>query len=167
MGTRKERVEELVLQALSETLHSRWRTESVGITLTGVRLSDDLKNARVFFTVFGGRTQASRAAKFLLSIRSELRRRLGGEVVLKYTPSIEFEYDISIERQERVLSILDEMQEHDNSSSHDAGEASSEDAEGGSGKPEEQAAPRRRTQRERDSLKYKRRRFDFRDSQDE
>ena len=36
MGQRKIRVGELVLRQLSEMLHSRWRAESVSITLTEV-----------------------------------------------------------------------------------------------------------------------------------
>ena len=166
MGTRKDRVEELVLQALSERLHSRWRTESVGITLTGVRLSDDLKCAKVFFTVLGGRAQAARAAKFLLSIRSELRKRLGGEVVLKYTPSIEFEYDISIERQERVLFLLDEIDSQERAAAEkNSADASCDEGSGESGEGE--PSRERRTDKQRRLLKYKRERFDFRNGQED
>ena len=109
MGQRKIRVGELILRQLSEALHSRWRAESVSITLTEVDISPDLRKARVYYSAVGGRESVAKAGKLLMSLRGELRRMLGKEVVLKYTPELQFIYDPSVERGMHLLSVMDEI----------------------------------------------------------
>ena len=109
MGERKIRVGELVKRELSAIIHGRWRSESVAITITEADVSPDLKRARIYYSTIGGRDVAAKAGKFLMSKRNELRKLLGKNVVLKYTPEIEFVYDLSIERGMRVLEALDEL----------------------------------------------------------
>ena len=110
MGERKIRVGELVKREISRIIHERWRSESVKITLTEADVSPDLKRARIYYSVLGGREDAAKAAKFLMSKRGELRRMLGKNVVLKYTPELEFAYDPSIERGMKILSLMDEIE---------------------------------------------------------
>lgn len=98
-------------QCLSDCLHSRWRSESVNITLTDVDVSPDLRNASVYFSVLGSREDSAKALKFLLSIRNELRFLMGKEVILKYTPALNFILDNSISRGMRVMDLLDELDE--------------------------------------------------------
>ena len=109
MGQRKIRVGELILRQLSEALHSRWRAESVSITLTEVDISPDLRKARVYYSAVGGRESVAKAGKLLMSLRGELRRMLGKEVVLKYTPELQFIYDPSVDRGMHLLSVMDEI----------------------------------------------------------
>lgn len=110
MGERKIRVSELVKREISRIIHERWRSESVKITLTEADVSPDLKRARIYYSVLGGREDAAKAAKLLMSKRGELRRMLGKNVVLKYTPELEFAYDPSIERGMKILSLMDEIE---------------------------------------------------------
>ena len=110
MGERKIRVGELVKREISRIIHERWRSESVKITLTEADVSPDLKRARIYYSVLGGREDAAKAAKLLMSKRVELRRMLGKNVVLKYTPELEFAYDPSIERGMKILSLMDEIE---------------------------------------------------------
>lgn len=109
MGERKIRVGELVKRELSALLHSRWRSESVAITITEVDISPDLRNARVYYSVIGGREAVAKAGKFLMSIRNQLRHLLGQKVVIKYTPELRFVYDPSVERGMHILEKLDEL----------------------------------------------------------
>ena len=110
MGQRKIRVGELVLHELSGLLHSRWRSESVAITLTEVDISPDLKNARVYYSVLGDRENVARAGRLLASIKKELRQMLGKKVILKYTPDLQFVFDSSAERAMRLLATMDELE---------------------------------------------------------
>ena len=114
MGERKIRVGELVKRGLSAIIHGRWRSEAVAITITEADVSPDLKRARIYYSTIGGREVAAKAGKFLMSKRNELRKMLGKNVVLKYTPEIEFVYDLSIERGMRVLEALDELDAESN-----------------------------------------------------
>ena len=96
------------------------RSESVKITLTEADVSPDLKRARIYYSVIGGREDAAKAAKFLMSKRGELRRMLGKNVVLKYTPELEFAYDPSIERGMKILSLMDEIEADEARNSEEA-----------------------------------------------
>ena len=57
MGERKIRVGELVKREISRIIHERWRSESVKITLTEADVSPDLKRARIYYSVLGGRRE--------------------------------------------------------------------------------------------------------------
>lgn len=109
MGERKIRVGELIKRELSMALHGRWRAESVAITLTGVDISPDLKKAKVYYSVLGGREAAAKAGKFLASVRGELRGIIGKNIVIKYTPELSFVYDPSVERGMHIIELLDEI----------------------------------------------------------
>ena len=133
MGDRHIRVGELVLRELSGLLHTRWRSESAAITLTGIDMSPDLKRARVWYSAVGSGSGAAQAGRFLARIRKDLRMKLGKAVVLKYTPEIEFAFDRSAERAMRVEELLDELgaASHDGDFSPDAAAGQSEEGRPG------------------------------------
>ena len=110
MGERKIRVGELVKRELSMALHGRWRSESVAITLTEVDIAPDLKKARVYYSVLGNREAVAKAGKFLMSVRNELRRIVGKNIKIKYTPELSFVYDPSVERGMRILEVMDDIE---------------------------------------------------------
>ncbi len=121
MGQRKIRVGELVLRELSQLLHSRWRGESVAITLSEVDMSPDLRSARVYYSVIGGREAVAAAGRFLMKIRGELRRLLAKNVILKYTPELHFIFDPSGERGMRIIAALDELEAAESASNAEGG----------------------------------------------
>lgn len=110
MGERKIRVGELIKRELSMALHGRWRSESVAITLTEVDVAPDLKKARVYYSVLGNREAVAKAGKFLMSVRNELRRIVGKNIKIKYTPELNFVYDPSVERGMRILEVMDDIE---------------------------------------------------------
>ena len=55
----------------------------------------------------------AKAGKFLMSIRNELRRIVGKNVVIKYTPELNFVYDPSVERGMKILEALDELEQQE------------------------------------------------------
>lgn len=109
MSERTVRVGELVLRELSETLHSRWRAESVGITLTHADVAPDLRKARVYYTAIGGREAQANAGRFLLKIRKELKAEMVKNITLKNIPHLEFFYDHCVDRGTRIMELLDEL----------------------------------------------------------
>ena len=128
MGQRKIRVGELIRRELSEILHSRWRTETVAMTITEVYISPDLRNARVYYSVVGGRENVAKIGRLLASIKRELKQLLSKKVILKYTPELNFVFDPSAERAMRILSVLDELDEADNVSEDYSEESDDEDS---------------------------------------
>jgi len=113
MGQRSLRVNVLVKQALSTILHTRFRGDCVNMTITDVDVSPDLRNARIYYSVFGGPEKEKAAAKFIRQRAHELRRLVGKEIVLKYLPYFRFELDNSIERGVDMVQLLDDVAEED------------------------------------------------------
>ncbi len=109
---RQQRVRELLKRTVGEILRRELDSESCGIiTVNDVGMANDLHSAMIFVSVLGSDEQKRTAAKSLKSERSRIQYMLGREVVLKYTPRIKFELDDAIEAGNRVMSILEEMEQ--------------------------------------------------------
>ncbi len=102
------RVNELVRREISEILHTRFRSECVGITITEVKVANDLRSARVYYAVLGAQEDAKIANVFLKNQGREIRHLLGKRVVLKYTPFLKFVHDESVARGFHMNDLLDE-----------------------------------------------------------
>jgi len=107
--SRVARINELVRRELSDLLHIRYRDRAVGITVTDVNVMPDLRSARVYYSVLGGAKERLDAERLLSELKPQLRSSLGKNVILKYTPSLEFVFDESMERGSRTLAILAEL----------------------------------------------------------
>src|SRR2546423_12270044 len=102
-GRRPERVAEMILREISHLLLRDLKDPRLrGITLTRVRITDDLRHARVFFSHLQGRPQAAEAVKGFQSASGFIRRQIGRALQLRYTPELAFEYDPGIESAARV-----------------------------------------------------------------
>ena len=109
MGLRSERVNELVRREISDYLHVRYRAESTYLTILAARISPDLRNGTVVYSVLGDEEQVERVARFFKTKTGEIRNALGKRIVLKYLPKLSFVCDDSIEKGNQVLRILDEL----------------------------------------------------------
>lgn len=110
MSSRILRVNELVRREISAYLHTRYQTESVRLTITGVEVSPDLHDGRVFFSVLGGEELAEDCVRWLREKTGEIRSVVGKNVVLKRLPRFEFVLDAAPVRGARVLQVLDEIE---------------------------------------------------------
>lgn len=113
MSQRTVRINELLRLEISEQIHRRWPTESVRITITNVKISPDLHDARIYFAVVGDHNAAIQAHAFLTSITKELRMAVSKRVILKYTPTYKFIEDRGIEESANVIAALDRVAEED------------------------------------------------------
>ena len=110
MGLRSQRVNELVRREISDYLHVRYRSESTFLTILGARISPDLRNGTVLYSVLGDEEQIDQAANFFKSKVGEIRNALSKRIVLKYLPKLSFVRDDSIEKGNEVLRILDDLE---------------------------------------------------------
>ena len=109
---RPERVAQMVQQLLGEIFARGMRDPRIGlVTITGVKMSPDLREARVYWTVHGDPEQRKHTAKGLENARGFLRREIGSELKLRITPELHFTYDEAIDRGERIDQLL--RQVHD------------------------------------------------------
>jgi ribosome-binding factor A len=96
--SRSERVSGLIRKALSEFLQkevSDPRLERA--TITGVKLSPDLKIAKIFFATYGGSSDKEAMTAGFQSARGYLKRHLAGKLGLRYMPEFQFFYDESLD----------------------------------------------------------------------
>jgi ribosome-binding factor A len=106
---RPERVAEAVLRELSQMLLRDLKDPRLrGVTLTAVRMSDDLRRGWVFFSHLEGEPRAKAAAQGFQSAGGFIRHRIGRELGLRFTPQLDFEFDPGIERAARIEALLRE-----------------------------------------------------------
>lgn len=111
MAKRKIRVNELLKREISDILHTRYRSESVYITITDVDISPDLRAGCVFYSVLGDENRKRQCGAFLHSIQDEIARELPRRVILKYFPKLSYAYDDSLEKGHRVLELMESLDE--------------------------------------------------------
>jgi ribosome-binding factor A len=111
MSLRLERVRELLKRELGEIIRRELPISEAGlITVNEVGVAPDLKSATVFVGVIGTPQQRQKAANLLDKESKRIQGMIGRAVVLKYTPHLKFVIDEAIERGNRVLEILDEIE---------------------------------------------------------
>jgi ribosome-binding factor A len=117
---RKDRVSELLVQAISEMVRLKIKDPRVqGVTITGVKMSADIKSAIVFFSSLAD-GKADEHKKGLEAATGYIRRQLRSELDLKYIPELQFIYDTSFDVGVRIDKILKEIgvSEGDDESEH-------------------------------------------------
>jgi len=106
-GRRPERVAELLMRELSEMLVRDLKDPRLrGVTLTGAKMSDDLRHGRVFFSHLEGSKRAPSVISGFKSASGFIRRELGRSLGLRYTPEVDFEFDAGPERAARIDELL-------------------------------------------------------------
>lgn len=79
------------------------------VTLTRVHVTPDLQQARVHYTVLGDEKARAASGRALERAAPFLRRQIGSRLRLKRVPELLFSYDDSIEGQDRIERILNEL----------------------------------------------------------
>jgi ribosome-binding factor A len=111
-GDRMRRVDEAMREVLSDAITSELKDPRVGfVTVTAVDTSPDLRHARVFVSVLGEQPVRRRSMDGLRSAQGYLQKRVAGELRLKHTPTLEFAYDDTVDRGQRINQLLAEGEE--------------------------------------------------------
>jgi ribosome-binding factor A len=98
----KERVAIVVLEHLNDP--------RLGfVTITGVELSGDKRHAKVLYTVLGTPAQQRTTGRALQDAAPHIQERLAPGLHLRAMPALRFVYDGSIEKESRVLELIDEI----------------------------------------------------------
>jgi len=106
-GARPERVGEEVRKELAVILAREVHDPGIGfVTLTRTKVSPDLTLVRVYYTLIGD-DKAKRATQLALERATPfLRRQIGARVRLRRVPELRFEFDRSVEHQDRIEQLL-------------------------------------------------------------
>ena len=107
---RSDRVGDLILEVISELLRKDIRDPRVqAVTLTGAKVSKDLRHARVYFNLLGGQNDRSEVLAGLKSATGFIRARVGKQLKLRFVPAIEFTYDDSEDEAQRIDELLKQV----------------------------------------------------------
>jgi ribosome-binding factor A len=110
-GTRPSRVREEFREILAEEI-LKLKDPRVGfVTVTGVKVTPDLRRAIVFYTALGDEKDRKATAAGLRSATAHLRRVLGHQIRLKTLPVLEFEEDETAETAERIERLIQQLHE--------------------------------------------------------
>ena len=108
---RLERVRELLKRAIGEVIRREIPVGKAGlITVNDVEIAGDLRNARVFISVLGNAEQQKTGLATLQHSRGRIQSLVAKAVVLKYIPHLRFVVDESVERGNRVLQLIEELE---------------------------------------------------------
>jgi ribosome-binding factor A len=91
---RARRLGEAIAQIVAEMLERRIKDPRLGfVTVTEARVTGDLREATVFYTVYGSEAERADTAAALASATGLIRSEVGRQTGIKHTPSITFETD--------------------------------------------------------------------------
>ena len=110
MKHRLERVNELMRRELGDLINREVTFQAALVTVQQVDISADLKSAYVYISVMGTPEQSSEALARLHAARKNLQHLLSKRVVLKFTPHLHFKLDDTIERGNRIIDLLGEIE---------------------------------------------------------
>lgn len=111
---RPERVRGLLQEAVADILLREVKDPRVsGVTVTGAKLSPDLRTARIFVRMLQSDTDETRAEALagLRSATGYVRRQVATRLRLRYTPTIEFAYDRTLDEANRLESLFHKLKQ--------------------------------------------------------
>ena len=110
MKQRAQRVSEELRKIISQILLEELNDPRLGfITITRIEVTDDLRYARVFYSVLGDEGQKASTAEALGEHLSRIRRMAVESINMKFAMEIKFEVDPSIDHSFRIDSILKQI----------------------------------------------------------
>ena len=113
--SRADRVAELIKQEISDIMMKKIRDPRIGFaSITEVELTEDLKIAKVYFSILGTDKQKEDSMHGLESACGYIKRELGSRLDLRDTPELIFRRDDSIERGAKVFAILNQLEKEKN-----------------------------------------------------
>ena len=107
MRYRKLRVQDLIREEISSIIQRDVKDPGIGfVTILEVKMSEDLKRAKVFCSVYGEEEAKQQTVEALKRSRGYIRFLLGKRIKLRYTPEISFVLDTTYDTVEKIEEIL-------------------------------------------------------------
>ncbi len=109
---RLQRLDSLLKRVIAESMHSVMQGDTVApglITVTNVKCGKDLRDATVDISVFGDDALKETAIRHLQHNARKFQAIINREVRMKFTPRLLFKLDLSLEKGDEVLALLDKL----------------------------------------------------------
>ena len=106
---RRERLGDQLRVEIADLIQKEVRDPRVGfVTVTEVRMSPDLKHARVYVSILGDEAQSAESLDALERSRGFLKSQIGHRLKLRYVPQLRFVLDETLDKSARIESLLKE-----------------------------------------------------------
>jgi ribosome-binding factor A len=113
-AARARKLADRISQIVAEMLERRIKDPRLGfVTITESRLTNDLREATVYYTVYGTDTERADTAAALHSATGVIRSEVGRQLGLRHTPSIEFVADVLPENAHRIEELVSKARHAD------------------------------------------------------
>jgi ribosome-binding factor A len=111
---RARKLADRISQIVAEMLERRIKDPRLGfVTVTEARLTNDLREATVFYTVYGSDAERADTAAALRSATGIIRSEVGRQIGLRHTPSLEFVADVLPESAKRIEELVTQARHAD------------------------------------------------------
>ncbi len=107
MSIRTERVASLIKEEIGGILVREYSDKTFGfITVTDVKVTADLKIAKVYFSIFGEAAVQERTMGMLEEEKPRIRGLVASHLRLKFTPALQFFHDNTLDRVDRINHLI-------------------------------------------------------------
>ena len=120
MSIRTERVGSLIKEEIGAILIRDYNDPAFGLTtVTDVKVSGDLRIAKVYFSVLGSAELQARTMEMLEAERAHIRGIVGHHMRMRFIPELHFYHDTTLDRVDRINALLKEI--HRSEGEHEGG----------------------------------------------
>ena len=112
---RSNRVAELLKREISNILVEEIKDPGINfVTITNVKISDDLRSSKIYFTVLGDMPLRERTKDRLERATKFIRNEIGKRLNLRYVPELRFYYDAIADHVENIENLFIKIKEVNN-----------------------------------------------------
>lgn len=121
MSIRTEKVAEEIKHQMASILSRDLSELHLGlVTVTAVRISRDLKNAKVYLSFIGNKEPANACVEKINNKKKQIRMHLGAKMHLRFVPELDFYFDDNIEYASRIEQVIKEIHKNDSAGNKNA-----------------------------------------------
>ena len=114
VSPRALRVADRIKVVVAETLEFKVKDPRIGfVTVTDAHITNDLREATVYYTVFGDQEQADETAAGLEAAKGLIRSEVGKATGIRHTPSLEFMSDSVPAEAAKIDTLLEQARQSD------------------------------------------------------
>lgn len=107
---RSDRIAQAIRREVSLIIHDELRDPRLGfVTVMQVKVTDDLREARISFSVLGNDEERKKTAQALDSASGFVRKLIGERIPLRFVPEISFKEDRSSEYAAKIEEVLNQI----------------------------------------------------------
>ena len=108
---RTDRINQLLQEEICRVLTRGLRVPLGLVTITAVKITPDLREARVFWSLLGSEEEKEKTQLILTRASGFIRRSIRGRVRLRYLPNLIFLYDVTEEKAARISEIFQQIEQ--------------------------------------------------------